>query len=137
MPETLPSPRGTDAARPGGRAKFPAFVYRDGDDPDPRFSLANERTFLAWMRTSLALAAAAVGLDLTLTSTGVHLQPSVAVLALTASAFFTTVVAWLRWARVERAMRRHEPLPSPGAAAVLVVLVIASLTAALVELWTR
>lgn len=31
-----------------------------GQEPDYRFSLANERTFLAWMRTALALVAAAV-----------------------------------------------------------------------------
>ena len=40
-----------------------------GRDPDPRFTLANERTYLAWNRTALALiggglaAAAAAGLD--------------------------------------------------------------------------
>lgn len=28
---------------------------REGRDPDYRFSLANERTFLAWIRTALAL----------------------------------------------------------------------------------
>src|SRR6185312_1745313 len=32
-----------------------------GEEPDYRFSLANERTFLAWIRTALALMAAAVG----------------------------------------------------------------------------
>src|SRR5215212_5365683 len=26
-----------------------------GEDPDPRFTFANERTFLAWNRTALAL----------------------------------------------------------------------------------
>ena len=50
------------------RFRFPAFVYRDGQEPDPRFSLANERTFLAWIRTALALAAAAIGLDLALST---------------------------------------------------------------------
>lgn len=29
--------------------------------PDPRFSLANERTVLAWLRTSLAFVAAGLG----------------------------------------------------------------------------
>jgi len=29
-----------------------------GEEPDPRFTLADERAFLAWMRTSLALLAA-------------------------------------------------------------------------------
>ena len=33
-----------------------------GSDPDYRFTLANERTFLAWLRTGLALVAGAVAL---------------------------------------------------------------------------
>ncbi|MFC7446534.1 YidH family protein [Rhodococcus daqingensis] len=33
-------------------------AFRDGDDPDPRFTLANERTYLAWVRTGLGLIAA-------------------------------------------------------------------------------
>ena len=32
-----------------------------GEDPDPRFTFANERTLLAWNRTALALIAAGVG----------------------------------------------------------------------------
>jgi len=37
--------------------------YEQGENPDYRFSLANERTFLAWIRTTLALIATAVVLD--------------------------------------------------------------------------
>ncbi len=37
-------------------------MYAQGTEPDPRFSLANERTFLAWIRTSLALLATGVAL---------------------------------------------------------------------------
>lgn len=33
------------------------WIYREGTEPDPRFTLANERTFLAWIRTALALVA--------------------------------------------------------------------------------
>ena len=39
--------------------RWPSSVYAHGHDPDPRFSLANERTFLAWIRTALALVAGA------------------------------------------------------------------------------
>ncbi|WP_041583188.1 YidH family protein [Xylanimonas cellulosilytica] len=42
------------------RDRFPASVYGQGSEPDARFSLANERTFLAWIRTSLALMAGGV-----------------------------------------------------------------------------
>ena len=34
-----------------------------GSEPDPRITFANERTFLAWIRTSLALIAAGVALE--------------------------------------------------------------------------
>jgi len=44
-------------------SRFPARLYREGSEPDPRFSLANERTFLAWLRTALALLAAGVALE--------------------------------------------------------------------------
>lgn len=36
---------------------------REGCEPDYRFSLANERTFLAWIRTSIALLASGVVLE--------------------------------------------------------------------------
>ena len=36
----------------------PQWVYGEGEEPDPRFTLANERTFLAWVRTALAMLAA-------------------------------------------------------------------------------
>ena len=34
--------------------------YEEGEEPDYRFTLANERTFLAWLRTALALIAGGV-----------------------------------------------------------------------------
>ena len=46
-----------------GDRRVPRRVYGVGDEPDVRFSLANERTFLAWVRTSLALLAAGVALE--------------------------------------------------------------------------
>ena len=38
-------------------------ISRVGEAPDYRFSLANERTYLAWIRTALGFLAAGVGLD--------------------------------------------------------------------------
>ena len=35
--------------------RWPARVYGEGVEPDPRFSFANERTFLAWLRTGIAI----------------------------------------------------------------------------------
>ena len=38
-------------------------VLRGGTEPDPRFTLANERTFLAWIRTSLAFLAGGIAIE--------------------------------------------------------------------------
>ncbi len=42
------------------RRRWPRRVYGVGVEPDPRFTFTNERTLLAWIRTSLALLATAV-----------------------------------------------------------------------------
>lgn len=93
-----------------GRTKFPSSVYGVGTEPDVRFSLANERTFLAWNRTALALIAAGVALE----ALGLDVQPALrlaASLALIASGLFLPVLAWLEWIRAERALRLDAPLP--------------------------
>ena len=41
----------------------PARVHEEGVTPDYRFSLANERTFLAWLRTGLALVGGGFAVD--------------------------------------------------------------------------
>ncbi|RCV52678.1 YidH family protein, partial [Marinitenerispora sediminis] len=79
--------------------------------PDYRFTLANERTFLAWIRTALALvagAAAVLHLVPLQWSTGARVTVGV---ALTTLAVIIAVYAPLRWLRVQRAMRHDQPLP--------------------------
>ena len=44
-------------------ARFPRWVCGEGSEADPRFTLANERTFLAWIRTALALTTGGVALE--------------------------------------------------------------------------
>ncbi|WP_181309492.1 YidH family protein [Nocardioides campestrisoli] len=97
------------------RRRWPAFVYAEGEEPDYRFSFANERTFLAWIRTALALLAAGVALDVVDLPLGDNLQTGLA-LALIVLGLFCTAAAWLRWALAERAMRGQRPLPSFGLA---------------------
>lgn len=102
--------------------RFPASVYGVGEEPDPRFSLANERTFLAWTRTGLALIAGGValevlGLDL---HAGFRLAASL-LLMITGTA--VAPLAWWEWMRAERALRRSRPLPSALSAVVLAVVV--------------
>ncbi|WP_148613693.1 YidH family protein [Nocardioides rubriscoriae] len=88
----------------------PRWVY-DGDEPDPRYSLANERTFLAWVRTTLAVVAGAVALE-SLELPEAEGARTVLVLGLLGFAVLMTVLSLLRWARIERAMRLHQPLPA-------------------------
>lgn len=108
----------------------PRWVYEQGQEPDPRFSMANERTFLAWVRTALAMLAGAVALH----SLGIpHPEwlRSVLVVALVLLGGVMTALAYVRWARVERAMRTHTPLPAfgLGLAMALAVVVVAVLLA--------
>ena len=100
--------------------RWPRSVYGTGSEPDPRFSLANERTFLAWVRTSLALLAVAAAVDALPLQIDDRAQAALAaVLALTGLA--AAYHAWRGWTRVERAMREDAPLPG-NAAGIVVVL---------------
>jgi putative membrane protein len=90
-------------------ARFPRHVFEAGTEPDPRFTLAND-TFLAWIRTALALVAAGVALE----ALALPLQPA---LRFTASMILLTLglivppLAWWTWTSIERALRESAPLP--------------------------
>lgn len=93
---------------------LPRAVERDnsGTEPDPRFTFANERTFLAWSRTALALVIAGLGIVQLLppfprVPAGRHLLglPLIALGAVLATA------AYVEWVRSQRALRRGDPLP--------------------------
>ena len=102
------------------KGRWPGFVYAGGEEPDYRFSFANERTYLAWIRTALALLAAGVALDVVDLSIGEGLQ-HLAAIVLVVLGLACAVAAWLRWALAERAMRSRRPLPSFGFSAVVTV----------------
>ena len=82
-----------------------------GDEPDYRFTLANERTFLAWIRTALALAAG--GLAAVSLLDRVALGETLGILLLALS-FLTAASAYRRWALNERAMRLGETISLNG-----------------------
>lgn len=106
--------------RTAAPSRFPRWVYGVGAEPDPRFSLANERTFLAWVRTSLAFSAAGVALE----ALAPPIHPGlrlVASLTLIALGVVAAVQAWWRWGQVERAVRCSEPLPAPVLTVVMAV----------------
>lgn len=110
----------------GRRARPP--LHEVGKAPDYRFTLANERTFLAWVRTALALMAAGVAV--------VQFVPGLAALrhvlgiALITLGGVVAAVAYTQWERNERAMRLGERLPhSPVPRIVAAVLAIAAFVA--------
>ncbi len=91
----------------------PRSVYAVGADPDIRFSLANERTALAWLRTGLGLVAG--GVALTSLATLAELNTMIDVVAMVACLAGGVVAfyALFTWRRNERAMRLNQPLPAP------------------------
>lgn len=104
-------------------ARFPRSVYGTGDEPDPRFSLANERTFLAWNRTALALIAGGVALE----TLGLDLQPALrlaASLVLVAAGIVVPVLAWFEWSRTERALRTAAALPGSATSIGLTITIV-------------
>lgn len=100
--------------------RFPRSVYDQGTEPDARFTLANERTFLAWIRTGLALTAGGVALK----ALDLPLQPGLSTAAsilLLVLGIAVSSLAYLEWARTERALRNAAPLPSSPVLVVLAV----------------
>jgi putative membrane protein len=97
-----------NTAAPAGE---PDADSAERQEPDYRFTFANERTFLAWQRTALGLLAAAVAL--------VQLVPELTIpgarralgVGLAALAILTSGMGLLRWQQADRAMRRGDPLP--------------------------
>ncbi|WP_342245940.1 YidH family protein [Pseudomonas sp. OTU5201] len=84
-----------------------------GDEPDPRFTLANERTFLAWVRTALALMGGGIAVE---TFAGQAFEPWLRLtitLCLLALSLLVSIGACLRWLAVERALRHGRALPLP------------------------
>jgi putative membrane protein len=96
-----------------------------GRTPDYRFSLANERTFLAWIRTGLALIAGGLGCAQFLRPLPIqHLREVIAIALLVLGAV-TVLRAVDHWARTERAMRLGTELPGSKFPAVLALVVAA------------
>ncbi|WP_051088109.1 YidH family protein [Mycobacterium sp. 155] len=93
----------------------------EAQEPDYRFTLANERTFLAWQRTALGLLAAAVAVIQFVPELGVPQARHILGLLLTILATLTSGVGLWRWRQVEHAMRTGTSLPRHPTPAYLAV----------------
>ena len=80
-------------------------------EPDYRFTLANERTFLAWQRTALGLLAAAVAVVQLIPELSIAGARHVLGIILALLAILTSAMGILRWRQADFAMRRDLPLP--------------------------
>ena len=89
-----------------------------GDDLDERFTLANERTFLAWIRTAMALIGGGRGAGqlLEFHSDAARLGVALPPIALGA---LVALTSYRRWAQTQEAMRRGRPIPTGGLPRVL------------------
>jgi putative membrane protein len=104
MDESMPAP---------DRNRLSARVLGGGTEPDPRFTLANERTFLAWIRTSLAFLAGGIAVEaFTADLFPEPVRTFLAVVLLLLGVLISGGAAW-RWVGVERSLRRKAPLPLP------------------------
>lgn len=105
------------------RRIVPPDPHGVGQAPDYRFTLANERTFLAWIRTALALAAGGLGIIELLPNFAGREPLGIGLLALS---LVTAVGSYRRWVLLETAMRRGETLPPtrlPGVLAMATAIV--------------
>jgi putative membrane protein len=89
---------------PAGRPESPPH-------PDYRFSLANERTLLAWLRTALALIAGGVAMTQFAPDLGFPAGGPAVSVGLLLGGLITALAGHRRYVRNERAIAADEPLP--------------------------
>jgi putative membrane protein len=135
-----------DIGRPGGGATSSQHGHPDGEpgvpgpaaepgagkEPDVRFTLANERTFLAWNRTALALVVAGLGIvQLLPPFPGVPWGRSALGVPLIVLGAVVSVTTFWEWRRNQTALRLSEPIPQSVLPRILVVTItgVAALSA--------
>jgi len=123
-----------DSRRPRRSARWLKDPTTIGSDPDYRFTLANERTFLAWIRTALALAAGGLGV---LTILDDFSGEKVLGIGLLVLSFLTATTSYRRWSLSEQAIRQNEPLPRSRLPLVMAIgVAVVALIAAIGFAWS-
>jgi putative membrane protein len=97
-----------------------------GEGIDPRFTLANERTFLAWSRTSLALMAGGLGISQLLHDVGDEHVRNLIGIPLILVGGLLSLFAELRQRRVQKHMEDGKGVPGSILPAILSVVLAAA-----------
>ena len=97
----------------------PPWWPTDGEEPDPRWSLANERTLLAYTRTALAFLVAGLAIAASHTAADTPAWLAAAGLPLMAAAGLIANAGRDRFIEAQRALRSGEPLTAPRAASLI------------------
>ncbi|WP_319243999.1 DUF202 domain-containing protein [uncultured Propionivibrio sp.] len=95
-----------------------------GEAPDYRFTLANERTFLAWIRTALGFLAAGVGLEQVLPNLTNHAVWEALSLFLYFISVTLAAYGYWRWRCNEEAMRLNQDLAYTSAQKLIVLAIL-------------
>lgn len=91
---------------------------------DARFTLAAERTALAWIRTALGLIAAGIAVLHLLGPFGEPAARTTLGISLLVIGALTAVIGLARWRAVDRALQRGGPLPGPWPVLALGALIV-------------
>ena len=122
-------PRGSPGPRPGGAgaaAVAGGVARQGGTEPDARFTFANERTFLAWSRTGLALIVAGLGIvQLLPPFPGVPWGRHLIGVPLIVLGAIVAVAGYVEWVRNQRALRSGKPVPRSFLPVILTVTIAA------------
>jgi putative membrane protein len=98
----------------------------EGTEPDARFTFANERTFLAWNRTAVALVVAGLAITQLLPPfPGIPGGRHIVGVPLIVLGIILSLASYRRWTQNQRALRLGQPLPGSNLPRLLTVLVAA------------
>jgi inner membrane protein YidH len=108
----------------------------DGTEPDARFTFANERTFLAWSRTALALVVGGLAIAQLLPPfPGIPWGRHIIGTPLILLGCAVSLVSYTEWRASQQALRHGQPLPRSRLPQILAIAIAAiGLAAAVIAL---